>query len=77
MGRIPDEVIQEIRERADIVSVIGKHVRLKKAGRNHKGVCPFHGDSDPSFNVNPEKGFFYCFGCHKKGDVFSLSLIHI
>ena len=71
MGRIPDEVIQEIRERADIVSVIGKHVRLKKAGRNHKGVCPFHGDSDPSFNVNPEKGFFYCFGCHKKGDVFS------
>src|SRR5688572_6355072 len=68
---IPDEVIREIRDRSDIVAVIGQHVQLRKAGRNHKGLCPFHGEKTPSFNVNPDKGFFYCFGCQKKGDVFT------
>jgi DNA primase len=68
---IPEEVISDIRQRADIVAIISRHVQLKKAGRNHKGVCPFHGDKDPSFNVSPDKGFFYCFGCQKKGDVFT------
>ena len=68
---IPDDVIAEIRSRADIVSVIGQHVQLKRAGRNWKGLCPFHGEKSPSFNVAPDKGFFYCFGCHKKGDVFT------
>lgn len=71
MGLIPDDVIAEIRARADIVSVIGQHVQLKRAGRNWKGLCPFHGEKSPSFNVAPDKGFFYCFGCHKKGDVFT------
>ncbi|MBK7072893.1 MAG: DNA primase [Myxococcales bacterium] len=71
MGLIPDETISEIRARADIVSVIGQHVQLKRAGRNWKGLCPFHGEKSPSFNVSPDKGFFYCFGCHKKGDVFT------
>lgn len=71
MGLIPDEVIQEIRARADIVAVIGQHVGLRKAGRNHKGLCPFHHEKTPSFNVNGDKGFYYCFGCQKKGDVFS------
>src|SRR6188508_239534 len=71
MGLIPDDVIGEIRQRADIVAVIGQHVQLRKAGRNHKGLCPFHGEKTPSFNVNPDKGFFYCFGCQKKGDVFT------
>ncbi len=68
---IPEEVIAEIRSRADIVAVIGQHVALRKAGRNWKGLCPFHGEKTPSFNVAPDKGFFYCFGCRKKGDVFT------
>jgi DNA primase len=68
---IPDDVIAEIRSRVDIVAVIGQHVQLKKAGRNWKGLCPFHGERTPSFNVSPDKGFFYCFGCHKKGDAFT------
>lgn len=71
MGLIPDDVIAEIRARTDIVSVIGQHVQLRRAGRNWKGLCPFHGEKSPSFNVSPDKGFFYCFGCHKKGDVFT------
>ncbi len=71
MGLIPDEVIAEIRMRADIVAVIGQHMQLRRAGRNWKGLCPFHGEKTPSFNVSPDKGFFYCFGCHKKGDVFT------
>ncbi len=71
MGLIPDDVIAEIRTRADIVAVIGQHVQLRRAGRNWKGLCPFHGEKTPSFNVAPDKGFFYCFGCRKKGDAFT------
>jgi len=70
MGLIPDDTISEIRERADIVAVIGRHVELKKAGRNHKGLCPFHQEKSPSFSVNGDKGYYYCFGCQQKGDVF-------
>jgi DNA primase len=68
---IPDDVITQIRDKADIVAVIGQHVQLKKAGRNYKGLCPFHGEKTPSFSVSPDKGFFHCFGCQKKGDVFT------
>ena len=68
---IPDEVKDQIRDKADIVAVIGQHVQLKKAGRNWKGLCPFHGEKTPSFNVHPDRGTFYCFGCQKKGDVFT------
>jgi DNA primase len=66
---IPDDVITQIRQAADIVAVIGQHVQLRKAGRNWKGLCPFHGEKTPSFNVSPDKGFFHCFGCQKHGDV--------
>ncbi len=76
MGLIPDETISEIRDRADIVAVIGRHVELKKAGRNHKGLCPFHQEKSPSFNVNGDKGFYYCFGCQQKGDVFSFVMVY-
>ena len=68
---IPDDVITQIRDAANIVEVIGQYVQLKKAGRNWKGLCPFHGEKTASFNVQPEKGFFMCFGCQKKGDVFT------
>ncbi len=70
MALIPDEVVSEIRERADIVALIGEHVQLKKSGTNHKGLCPFHHEKTPSFHVNGQRRSFYCFGCHKKGDVF-------
>jgi DNA primase len=68
---IPDEVVGDIRDRIDIVAVIGEHVQLKKAGVNWKGLCPFHQEKTPSFHVNPPRRTFYCFGCQKKGDVFS------
>src|SRR5688500_15051124 len=68
---IPEDVITQIRDAANIVEVIGQYVQLKKAGRNWKGLCPFHGERTPSFNVSPDKGFFYCFGCQKKGDAFT------
>lgn len=68
---IPDDVITQIRDAADIIQVIGQHVQLRKAGRNWKGLCPFHGEKTPSFNVSPDKGFYHCFGCQKHGDVFT------
>ncbi|HEY0195761.1 MAG TPA: CHC2 zinc finger domain-containing protein [Kofleriaceae bacterium] len=68
---IPDDVITQIRDAADIVQVIGQHVQLRRAGNSWKGLCPFHGEKTPSFNVIPAKGFFHCFGCQKHGDVFS------
>lgn len=71
MGLIPEDVIDQIRERCDIVAVVGRHVQLRKGGRNFKGLCPFHQEKSPSFSVSPERGFFYCFGCQKKGDVFT------
>ncbi len=68
---IPEDIITQIREAADIVQVVGQHVQLRKAGRNWKGLCPFHGEKTPSFNVSPDKGFYHCFGCQKHGDVFT------
>jgi DNA primase len=68
---IPDDQVEEVRSRADIVDVIGEFVSLKKAGREYKANCPFHDERTPSFYVVPEKGFFKCFGCGKSGDVFS------
>jgi DNA primase len=68
---IPDDVISQIRDAANIREVVGMHVQLKKAGRAWKGLCPFHGEKTPSFQVLEEKQFFHCFGCQKSGDVFS------
>jgi len=69
VGRIPEATINEIRSRVDIVDFIGRYVQLKKAGRNFKGLCPFHDEKTPSFNVSPDKQGFYCFGCQAGGDV--------
>ena len=63
-------IVQEIRQKIDIVTVIGSHVSLKKHGREYIGICPFHGEKTPSFFVNPQKGVFFCFGCQAKGNIF-------
>jgi DNA primase len=67
---IPDAVIDEIRERVDVVAVIGRHVELKRSGRTWKGCCVFHGERTPSFHVYPEDKHFKCYGCGAYGDVF-------
>ena len=71
-GRIRDESIAEVREKARIDDVVGQYVTLRNAGGgSQKGLCPFHDEKTPSFNVNPARGTFHCFGCQEGGDVFS------
>ncbi len=65
-----DTVKEEIRQRVDIVDLISEHVALKRSGRNYKGLCPFHPEKTPSFNVRRDLGFWKCFGCGASGDVF-------
>ncbi|MBF0494951.1 MAG: DNA primase [Deltaproteobacteria bacterium] len=65
---IPDEIIDQVRVAADIVQVVSRYVQLKKTGRNHQGLCPFHQENTPSFSVNQEKQIFHCFGCGKGGN---------
>src|SRR5450830_419303 len=66
-----DNQIDEVKGRTDIVSIIGERIELKKAGRNFKSTCPFHGEKTPSFMVSPELQIFKCFGCGEAGDVFA------
>jgi DNA primase len=67
--KIPQEKIDEIRAASDVVDVISTYVRLKKRGKDYLGLCPFHQEKTPSFSVSPQKQLFYCFGCHRGGDV--------
>lgn len=69
--RYSDTVLSEIRSRVSIVEEISIHVSLRKTGRNHVGLCPFHDEKTPSFSVNEERAFFHCFGCGAGGDVFT------
>jgi DNA primase len=71
MGQIPDNVIDEVRRRADIVEVISSYLPLKKAGANYRALCPFHQEKSPSFNVNPQRQIFHCFGCGEGGNVIT------
>ena len=71
MGRIADEKIQEIRDRVDIVEVVSSYLPLKRSGVNYQGLCPFHQEKTPSFNVNSSRQIFHCFGCGVGGNVFS------
>src|SRR5262252_4052809 len=64
-------VAERVKQQADIVRVVGEYVRLKKTGKDFSGLCPFHQEKTPSFTVSPIKQIFYCFGCHKGGDVFN------
>jgi DNA primase len=68
---IPDDVIEQVREAADLVGIIGEHVELKRTGSDYRGPCPFHGGTHRNFAVIPKKGMFYCFVCHEAGDVFT------
>jgi DNA primase len=74
--RIPEEAIQEVLLRADIVDIVGEYVHLKKSGANYKGLCPFHGEKTPSFTVSPSKGLYHCFGCRASGDVVRFLMQH-
>lgn len=64
---IPQAFIQDLLARVDIVDVVGRHVKLRKSGANHLGLCPFHGEKTPSFTVSPDKQFYHCFGCGAHG----------
>ena len=67
----PDEVIEEVRSRNDIVDVIGSYVKLQKKGSSYFGLCPFHNEKSPSFSVSRDKQMYYCFGCGAGGNVFT------
>lgn len=71
MSSIPDDKIREIRERAPILEVVSDYVSLRKSGANYQGLCPFHGEKTPSFNVNPARGIFHCFGCGVGGNAIT------
>lgn len=62
------QVIAQVRDATDLVEVAGDHVKLKRRGRKYEGLCPFHEEKTPSFSIDPEKGLYYCFGCHAGGD---------
>jgi len=68
---IPDEVIEQVRDTADIVSIVGESVDLKRTGSDYRGACPFHGGKNRNLAVIPKKGMFYCYVCHEAGDVFT------
>ena len=67
----PEELIEEVRTRNDIVEVISGYVRLQKKGSNYFGLCPFHNEKSPSFSVSPGKQMYYCFGCGAGGNVIT------
>lgn len=71
MSMIPDEIIEQVRDSADMVGLIGDSVELKRTGSDYRGPCPFHGGTHRNFAVIPKKGQFYCFVCKESGDIFS------
>jgi len=76
MALFPQRFIDDLRLQANIAQVVQEYVPLKRAGRTYKGLCPFHSEKTPSFHVDPEKGFFHCFGCNVGGDVFKFLELH-
>ena len=67
----PDELVEEIRAKNDIVDIVSGYVKLTKKGSSYFGLCPFHNEKSPSFSVSPMKQMYYCFGCGAGGNVFS------
>ncbi len=74
MALIPQSFISDLLNRVDIVDVVGKHVKLKKAGANYQGLCPFHQEKSPSFSVSPTKQFYHCFGCAAHGSAIGFMM---
>ncbi|MBN3729417.1 DNA primase [Burkholderia sp. Tr-20390] len=74
--RFDDAFLDEVRDRTDLVEFVGQHVKLKKAGKDYIGLCPFHAEKSPSFTVSPVKQFYHCFGCGAHGNVFSFLTEH-
>ncbi|MDO8377189.1 MAG: CHC2 zinc finger domain-containing protein, partial [Aquabacterium sp.] len=73
---LPSGFIADLLSRVDVVEVVGRHVELKKAGINHKGLCPFHGEKSPSFIVSPSRQTYHCFGCGAHGDAIRFLTEH-
>lgn len=73
---IPQDFIQQLLSRLDIVEVVGRHVKLRRAGANFLGLCPFHGEKSPSFTVSPAKQFYHCFGCGAHGSAIGFLMEH-
>ena len=76
MGLFPQTFIDDLRLQANILQVVQEYVPLRKAGTTYKGLCPFHSEKTPSFQVHPDKGFFHCFGCGVGGDVIKFLELH-
>jgi DNA primase len=76
MPLFPQQFIDDLKLQANIVAVVQEYVSLKRAGRTYKGLCPFHSEKTPSFHVDPDRGFFHCFGCGAGGDVFKFLELH-
>ncbi len=74
---VRDSLVEEVRERADILELIGESVRLKRSGRTWRGPCPLHGGEGPNFSVDPSRGIFKCFVCGEGGDVFAFVMKHM
>ena len=68
---IPNHILEQLNSQADLISIIGRHTTLKRAGSEYKGCCPFHGEKSPSFYVNPQKNIYHCFGCSVGGNAIS------
>lgn len=71
---ISDAIVEEVRQRADLVEIVGEHTTLKRAGRSYRGPCPLHGGEGPNFSVDPVKNVFKCFTCGEAGDLFSFPM---
>ncbi|MBU1063735.1 DNA primase, partial [bacterium] len=76
MAKIPANIVEQIKNRADVMDVVSDVVQLKQRGRNYFGLCPFHEEKTPSFSVNPAKGIFHCFGCGKGGNAVTFVMEH-
>ena len=75
-GRIPDHFIDELLARTDITDVVASRISLRKTGQNYSALCPFHNEKSPSFSLNPNKQFYYCFGCGAGGNAISFVMEH-
>ena len=71
MAGIPDEVVAEVRARVELVKVVGERLKLRRVGSHWQGLCPFHGEKSPSFDVRPDRNTFKCFGCGEQGDAIA------